>query len=335
VALDLLALLADEKMATGRRNARRLARALCAAVLLVAGGAHAQQELGQKTLGTQGLKAGAQPETGIYLGARYLYYRAVTVDDRNGNALPVGLRLRAMAGSFGALGTYKIRRIATYVNAAVAVPVAAVSFNTEVPEAALDRWGLADVYIQPLRLGWRVPHLDLVTGYAFYIPTGRVEPGGRTGVSRAQWSHELSLGTAIYFDRERTWHLSALAGYELNERKLGIDITRGDSINIQGGAGKTSWGLFDLGVVGYALWQVRDDRGSAVPRVLAGVRSRVYGVGFEADVDIDKLRSRIGLRYLADFGAEARPSGQVVVLGLTVVAWHPRPPRRGEIPPHH
>ena len=68
---------------------------------------------------------------------------------------------------------------------------------------------MADIYVQPLRLGWRRPHFDLVTGYAFYVPTGSIVPDvGPTGVSRAQWTHQISFGGTVYFDQRRSWQLS-------------------------------------------------------------------------------------------------------------------------------
>jgi hypothetical protein len=296
-------------------------------MVLLAAGRCGAQDLGHKLLGTLGLQAGAQPQTGIYVANRFVFYHSGDLFDRHGKRLPVSLDLRGVVDGVGVSGAYEVRAIATYVNASIAVPLAHVTGTVGDAQASIDRFGLADAYVEPLQLGWRLPHLDLVTGYAFYVPTGRFEPGASGGVSRGSWSHELSLGHALYFDRGRTLHLSALASWELNERKIGIDLTRGSTIQIQGGAGASLARIVDVGVVGYGLWQVSDDSGSALPPVLRGARDRTYGVGAELDVSLAELNSRIVLRWTHDVGSAARPQGQMALVGITWSPWQVRPAR--------
>jgi hypothetical protein len=282
----------------------------------------AQQQLGHKTLGSLGLDAGSQPEPGLYLAGRGLYYAAGELKDRNGNDIPVGLDLHAFASGFGIGAVVKLNPLSTYLSASIGGPIAHVSVSTERPEASIDRFGLGDLYVQPLKLGWRFSRGDLVVGYAFYAPTGRTEPGGLDGVGRGQWTHEFTAGGTLWLDRERTWNVSALASYDLNQRKIAIDITRGDTVQIQGGAGTRVFGFVEVGLAGYALWQVSDDSGSDLPPALRGARDRVYGLGPEVDVTVAPLRTRLTLRYEHDFGVRSRPQGQILVVGVTVAAIH-------------
>ena len=288
---------------------------------LVAASARAAPDLGHKVLGTLGLQAGSQPPTGIYVANQFLFYTANDVFDRNGRRIPLAFALDAVTDEIGIAGTYELPRLRTYVNASFALPLAHVTGKSDDVRGSIDRLGLADAYVQPLKLGWRMRHLDLQTGYAFYIPTGRFEPGGSGGVSRGSWSHEVSIGGTIYFDRQRSWTLSALASYELNARKLGIDITRGSTMQIQGGAGKTVSRFLDVGLVGYALWQVSDDGGTALPPILRGARDRAYGLGAELDVTIPETRGRVTFRYAHDLASASRPQGQIVLIGLELAPW--------------
>jgi hypothetical protein len=298
--------------------------ALCAALLGFAGRAEAQQSLGHKVLGTLGLDAGIQPEPGIYLAARSVWFSSDRVVDRRGDGLPIALDLDAFAEGLGVAGTWRVPRIATYFSTAVAAPIARVRANSDRAEASIDKFGLGDLYAQPVRLGWRPGGFDIVTGYAFYAPTGAFEPGGTDGVGQGQWSHEFSLGGAARFD-DRTGVLTALASYQLNGRKSEIDLTRGDTLQLQGGAGKSLGGIVQLGAVGYALWQVRDDRGAALPAVLRGARDLVVGLGGEANVSVRAIRSRVTVRYMQDVVVRSRPVGRVLVVGIQGVVWRPRP----------
>jgi hypothetical protein len=74
---------------------------------------------------------------------------------------------------------------------------------------------------------------------------------------------------------------SALASCDLNQKKRHIDLTRGESVQGQGGIGVRLFDRIDAGLAGYALWQVRDDRGADLPAPLRGLRDRVFGIGPE------------------------------------------------------
>jgi len=115
--------------------------------------------------------------------------------------------------------------------------------------------------------------------------------------------------------------VTALGSYDLNLRKRGIDITRGDTIQIQGGAGVSRIGqVLEIGLATCALWQVRDDRGADLPALLRGTRDRVFGLGPEAAVLLKPIRSQIRVRYEWDMGVRARPQGNIFVVGFTYQA---------------
>lgn len=302
-----------------RCGARLAGLALCAMVLFPAAPSSAQ-DLGHKLVGTLGLGAGSQPDSGLYLADRVLSYHANEVVDRNGRRIAGDVDLDAVANVVGISGTLEVPWLSTYVNATIGVPVARVTLRTDRPEVGVDKFGLGDLYVQPLKLGWKPGQFDVVAGYAFYAPTGHFAPGRNDGVGSGQWTHEFSLGGTVHFDRGKTWRLSALASYDLNLRKRDIDITRGDTVQIQGGASKVLFGILEVGLAGYALWQVRDDRGADVPPPLRGARDRAYGLGPEIGVTLAPLRSRLTVRYERDIDVRSRPRGQILVIGLTVLA---------------
>src|SRR6476659_1363521 len=130
-------------------------------------------------------------------------------------------------------------------------PIAQVKLNTaNRPELGVDRLGLGDPFIQPVRLGWRQQRFDLVTSYSIYLPTGRSPLAGGKGVSSGQITQEFSSGGSVYF-KDRSHFMTALASYQLIARQRGIDITRGDSVQIQGGIGTKSFSkLAEAGIAG-------------------------------------------------------------------------------------
>jgi hypothetical protein len=86
---------------------------------------------------------------------------------------------------------------------------------------------------------------------------------------------------------------------------------------IQGGVGGPVVRGVDLGVAGYALWQVTDDRGADLPAQLRGLHERSYGAGPEVDVAIPAIRARATARLVWDLDGQARPMGATFVVGVT------------------
>jgi len=303
----------------------RLAALLLPVALLTARDARAQ-DLGHKLLGGVGIDAGVQAEPGLYLSDRIIRYDANRLRDRDGELVPIrGLRVDVVANAFGASLTLKPMN-APYLSLAFGLPLADISVNASDPRIAVDRSGFADIFVQPLKLGWRFPRGDIVASYAFYAPTGRFEPRGREGVGRGFWSHQFSLGGAAFWSRERQIRASALLSYDINLRKRGIDIRRGNTLQVQGGAGAQFARMATIGIAGFALWQVTDDTGADIPPMLRGARDRVYGLGPEIDLLIPALRARLEMRAEWDFGVRSRPEGRILVAGLTVALWRPAPP---------
>ena len=303
---------------------RALLALVIASTVLVSAPA-AAQDLGHRLVGTQGLYAGRQREPGLYVADQLAYYGADTLRDRDGDVVPVeDLRLDAIGNALGLSLVLEIPGASTFVTMTAAVPLARASISSERPEASIDRFGLGDVFLQPIAFGWRLPHVDVIAGYSVYLPTGLFRLG-EGNLSRGHVTHELSLGGTLYADEERRWFATAMASYDLNQTKEGIDIRRGDTLAIQGGVGATLFGLVDVGVVGAALWQVRDDEGMDVPPVLQGARDRVYAVGGEIGVALPTLRARVGARYVHELDVRSRSEGQVLVFQLGVLAWSPEP----------
>jgi len=294
------------------------------ALLLTTASAFAQ-DLGHKLPGLLGLDAGRVPEPGLYLVDRLAIFEAEKLRDRNGNLAPTApFNLLGLANAFGISYTRKISGNSMFLTMTAAGPIAQVKLNIENrPELGIDRLGLGDFFIQPLRLGWRKGRLDLVTSYNLYLPTGRSPLAGGKGVSSGQITQEFSGGGAVYFNDRRQF-LTALASYQLNTRQRGIDITRGDSVQIQGGIGTRLFReLAETGIAGYALWQVRDDRGTELPPVLAGARDRVYGLGPEGAILIKAIQGQLRVRYEWDFGVRARPQGHIFVAAINFLVHQP------------
>ena len=287
-----------------------------------AGAALADQgDFGQKVLGTIGLDAGSQAEEGVYFGNRFIQLTSDRLVDRNGRTVPVkGLDVNGFANVFAASGTYKLGE-GVYYTAALGVPVAGISIKSDLPPNSLDRQGLGDIFVEPLKLGWRFPRLDITSSYAFYAPTGQLN---RRGLAGPQWVQQFSAGGTVFFDDERSLRLSALSSYNLYGKKFDIDVTRGDSFQIQGGLGGRFFKIVDFGLAGYAMWQVGADTGRDIPPLARGLSEHAVGLGPELGITIPQLRAKLTARYEWEIVSRSRLDGEVLTLSLSFLGWRPQ-----------
>lgn len=287
-----------------------------------AGAALADQgDFGQKVLGTIGLDAGSQAEEGVYFGDRFIQLTSDRLVDRHGRTVPVkGLDVNGFANVFAASGTYKLGE-GVYYTAALGVPIAGISVKSDLPPNSLDRQGLGDIFVEPLKLGWRFLRLDITSSYAFYAPTGQLN---RRGLAGPQWVQQFSAGGTVFFDDERSLRLSALSSYNLYGKKFDIDVTRGDSFQIQGGLGGRFFKIVDFGLAGYAMWQVGADTGRDIPPLARGLSEHAVGLGPELGITIPQLRAKLTARYEWEIVSRSRLDGEVLTLSLSFLGWRPQ-----------
>src|SRR5262249_6835138 len=143
------------------------------------------QNLGHKLPGLLGLDAGRIPDPGLYLAYRIADYEAVELRDGNGDPIPTApFSLIGRSHVFGVSYTTILPGISLYLMLTGSGPIAQAKLTVQDrPEFVLDRFGLADPYIQPFKLGWRKRRFDLVTSYGIYLPTGRSSLAGGKGIS--------------------------------------------------------------------------------------------------------------------------------------------------------
>ena len=132
----------------------------------------------------------------------------------------------------------------------VALPFSTIRPERTIPESFEPDWGLNDLYVVPLYLGWHAPRADFVAGYGFYAPTGRYEAGANDNVGLGMWSQEIQAGTTVYLDAAKKISAATTAYLELHSNKKDQDLKVGNLLTLEGGAaynvprigGRLVWG---------------------------------------------------------------------------------------------
>jgi hypothetical protein len=198
-------------------------------------------------------------------------------------------------------------------------------------KVSIERFGLADIEVEPVILSWKLKHFDITLGYSLWAPSGDYNPNILPFLPSGNdyWTHAIKLGGTWYPDSEKTWALSLLGHYEFNTwQYLQTDPlpgggfgregdTPGDVFTLEWAASKTFAKAIDVGLTGYYQQQVTDTTVASyfAPSYLNQLVD-VAGLGPEIGVHLPKWGLAVSLRYAYEFTANDRPQGDLITLTI-------------------
>ena len=287
-------------------------------LLLLARGAHAQQETSHYPAGAEGLKGASLPPPGTYVKWYNIFYTADTLRDRNGKSSPVGFDLDLFATAPRLIHMTDYKFLGADVGMDVLVPF--INADLKVASAGINqaRTGLGDILLEPVVLGWHFEQWDVGAAAAVWVPTGDFSSSKAVNPGKGFYTGMFTLGATYYFDEDKTWHLSALGRYETNSRKKDRDLRPGDDFHIEWGLGKTIADNWNVGLTAYTHWQVTSDSGSAATYDTS-VHDRFFSLGPEVQYFYAPAKTFFSLRYQREFGAIDRAEGHNTVISFTKV----------------
>jgi len=314
---------------------------LLAAGLSTLGAAPASAQLnGENLLGDMGVRSGSQAAPGLYVSGLYYLYHTSTLRDGHGHRIAIdpGNPARQTIHALCPVVLYVSRFTLLGGNVGMMAVLPFASGALEAPVLGLTEkasFGVSDLYVVPVQVGWHLPRADLLASFGVFVPTGRYTAGASDNLGKGMWSYELAGGATVFLDPGRTISLATTAFWEVHSAKEGEfpignaalrDVKVGQLLTLEGGLAKSF--LSDaahLGVAYYAQWKLTDDHfGAPVQLPVEIARHRVFAVGPDVTLPI-AIRSRlialVNARYLWETGARAKSEGQT----LTVTATFPVP----------
>jgi hypothetical protein len=213
--------------------------ALLLGILLLLMPSISMGQLGSENVrGDYGMKSGSQGPPGFYLGNIFYFYRTDTVKSLTGDELSRSPNIDIFGDLI--LGSYVTKKKVLGANYAftVAFPILNAELALPILDVGDQTWGLGDMYIKPLELGWHFQRADVIVGYAFMPPTGRYTAGANNNTGLGMWGNEFSAGTTLYFDQGKKWHAAGTGFYEIHTSKQDLDSKTGDVFTLEGGVGR-------------------------------------------------------------------------------------------------
>jgi hypothetical protein len=155
-------------------------------------------------------------------------------------------------------------------------------------------YGFGDMWLKPAELGWHTSFVDVLTGFAFWLPTGRYSAGATSNTGLGQGGFEPSAGATVWFDQEHHFNFATMVLYDFFTTKdppvvtTHITIRTGNILYLQGGLGYSTWGgALKFGIPYFVQWKVTQDSlpaGSSI--VFPGIQASKdwsFGLGAEAN----------------------------------------------------
>src|SRR5271155_817857 len=289
------------------------------------------QQKGQWVPGQFGLNAGVIPDPGITYANLALSYSASQLNNSNGNSVP------------GINGTYsfwvdeniiyyvpKHKFLGGYFMPYVALNYASGELVANITGTNLSSGGggsgFADMYVQPVNLGWHLKRADVNVGYAFTAPTGRFTAGASDNVGSGYWGNNITSGTTFYITKNKATSANLSTDWEIHGQKSGTNETPGEAFTDEWGLGqvlplkKDFSQLLQVGVVGYDQFQVTANGGTVlvagIPVAASNIPAySVHGVGGQLNYILTPQNLVFFFKGYDEYRALARVEGQTFVFG--------------------
>jgi hypothetical protein len=296
------------------------------------------QQKGQWVPGQFGLNAGVIPDPGFTYANLALNYSASQLNNGSGNSIPgingtysfwVDENIFYYVPEHKFLGGYFMPYVAVnYANGELVANITGTGLSTGGGGS-----GFADMYVQPLNLGWHLKRADVNVGYAFSAPTGRFSPGAPDNVGSGYWGNNITSGTTFYITKNKATTANLSTDWEIHGQKSGTNITPGQAFTIEWGLGqilplkKDFSRLLQLGFVGYDQWQVSHSSGTlgaGIPEFSIPFYS-VHAIGVQANFILPAKDLAAFFKYYDEYHALARPQGRTIVFGFSWTLRIPKP----------
>ncbi|MCJ8507100.1 transporter [Rhizobium lemnae] len=271
-------------------------------------------------MGITDFGAGILPPSTPYgtVGIRASYYSATTLKDGSGNEIPNNFNINVESLALAYFYMTDMELFGAKVGFGGVLPMISIDgrLNVRTPGGPLaiagDDFGVGDIQILPLILGWQAPpNMFINAGLQVQAPTGAYSTSNAFNAGTNHWTFTPFLGVTYLSDSG--FEISTQATLNFNTVNPDTDYRSGIEYRQEFAIGQhvQDW---TFGVAGYAYQQISDDKG---PGITDGNRARVFAVGpaisfFKPGLPL------VSLHAYKEFGAENRAEGYNVALRVAM-----------------
>ena len=275
-------------------------------------------ETGHYVCGVEGIKLGTVAPPGFYYKVYNVFYNTHTIKDNHGDQVHLRPDIQDYIMVHRPIWVTKKKILGANYFATLLIPFAYADFKVRETGTSDSRWSYGDICFEFFGLSWNRQRWDGIFSLSVYMPTGEYSHRQPASLGKDFWSLMVSSGGTIYLDKNKLWALSALTRYEIHSRKRRDHVQPGQDFSLDWGLSRKVAGLWDIGITGYAHWQITDDSGQDVnwPK---HIHDRVFALGPEISMYVPFLRVNCQLRHQVEFGAKDRSQGAIINISFTMM----------------
>ena len=332
-------------------GAKLLSRVGLIAALLAATAPTHAGDAGHYVGGLMNIRDYFVPDPGFY-GAVYNYfYTTDRYNDQQGNRLnstqppvigtltdlTVDLDMYVLAPAFVWVSTWEVLGakygasiVPSFANASIQNVLTTVTGRGG--SVGDSNFAAGDMLVQPLWLGWSLPHWDFSASYGFYAPVGKYStetitiPGGSVTLPSSDniglgfWTQQFQGAAAWYPTTNKATAVTTALTYEYNGEQDGTGLTPGQNLWLNWGISqylplkKDDTLLLEVGPAGYYEWQISDSSGGLSD---PDSRTQVSGIGGQIGVTYVPWMLIVNFRGFYEYHAEQRVQGASFGLNVT------------------
>ena len=250
--------------------------------------------------GAEDFMAGALPPPGTFFKNYLTYYTATRLKDNDGKTAPIDFDLKVAADvlRFIHVTNYKVLGADWAVHAFIPL----VYQDVSIPGRDDDRFGLGDIIVNPIILGWHSKNVHVTAGLDIYIPTGSYNQDRLANTGRNYWTFEPVLGATYLSDGG--FEVSAKFMYDFNTENDDTKVRSGQEFHFDYLVGYHPTKEWAVGLNGYCYFQVTEDQRNGND---VGNKGRVYALG--PAVQYGYKNMSFTAKWQPEFEARNKPEG--------------------------
>lgn len=252
--------------------------------------------------GAEALGIAQLPPPGTYLINYAMYYDADRLNGEQGERVAPDFRLHAAVdvARFVHVSPTKIFG-ATWAQQ-VFVPIGNV--DVRVGGQRQQKFGLGDIIIDPIVLGWKIGDTNVALGLDTFVPVGRYSRQDLANIGRNYWTFEPVV--AVTHVSPRGFEASMKLMYDFNTKNKATGYRSGQEFHADFGAA-ANIGKWSVGATAFIDRQTTSDTIDAVRVGTNGNKGSAFGIGPVIRYSVGKVP--ITFQWQHETSARNRPQG--------------------------
>ncbi len=270
---------------------------------------------GHEMPGLYGFDSSLVPPQGLSIETVGVYYSASRSTDRNGVGTGIAGQVQhaSMHPTVTWVSPWKI--FGGLYAARLRLSMGANAQNPRAENVGSDKIGSGDHYIEPLALYWSAERGAVSLRIGSWLASGDFAADDPNSLGKGFDSQVVTLGWTYRFDDAQLWNYSLLTRYSSHGKVEGRDSRPGDDVIVDWSVVRKLNEKWDLGLVGYGVFQTSRDKGSESAAELGYYGTAGLGVG--ARWSVPWANGKGSLRIYQEFNSFNHTEGTLVAGGLS------------------